>query len=59
MPKKAASTYDIDLPDINFEDFPEINFDINLEDNPSFDFESISFQDVNKLQDFDDFKIDE
>lgn len=59
MPKKAASTYDIDLPDINFEDFPEISFDINLEDNPSFDFESISFQDVNKLQDFDDFKIDE
>ena len=59
MPKKAASTYDIDLPDISFEDFPEINFDINLDDNPSFDFESISFQDVNELQGFDDFKIDE
>lgn len=32
MPKKAASTYDIELPDISFEDFPEIDIDINMDD---------------------------
>ncbi len=32
MRKKAASTYDIELPDISFEDFPEIDIDINMDD---------------------------
>ena len=32
--KKSASTYDIELPDISFEDFHEIDLDINIEDFP-------------------------
>lgn len=59
MEKKAASTYDNDLSEVSFENCPEMDFDIDMANFPSVDFDSISFQDDFDFQGVNDLNIGE